>query len=64
MNLLTAVIVAAMIITIGVLATGIWSMAHGGDFDRKHSDQLMMGRVGAQAVTILLLLLAVYLATA
>ena len=64
MNLLTAVIIAAMIITIGVLATGLWSMSHGGEFDRKHADQLMMGRVGAQAVTIALLLLAVYLAAA
>ena len=60
MTLLNTVIVMAMLITVGVLATGIWSMAHGGEFDRKHSDQFMLGRVGAQAVT-LVLLLAVYL---
>lgn len=64
MNFLTVVIVLAMIITIGVMVVGIWSMSHGGEFDRKHSDQLMMARVGAQAVTLLLLFLAVYLANA
>ena len=62
MTFLTVVIILAMLITIGVLATGIWSMAHGGEFDRKHSDQLMAARVGAQAVTLLLLFLAVFLA--
>lgn len=63
MDFLSVLIIVAMMLTIGVLATGIWSMAHGGEFDRKHSDQLMMARVGAQAVTVLLLLLAVFLAS-
>lgn len=63
MEFLHVVIILAMMITIGVLATGIWSMAHGGEFDREHSDQFMMARVGAQAVTVLLLLLAVFLAS-
>ena len=62
MTLLNVVIVLAMLITIGVLVTGIWSMQHGGDFDAKHSDQLMAARVGAQAVTLVLLFLAMYLA--
>jgi len=62
MNFLTVVIILAMMLTIGVLVTGIWSMAHGGEFDRKHSTQLMVGRVGMQAITFLLLLLAIYLA--
>lgn len=64
MMLLNAVIVLAMIITIAVLVTGIWSMAHGGEFDRKHSDQLMMARVGAQGITLLLLFVAMFLANA
>ena len=64
MNILTIVIVLALLITIGVLATGLWSMAHGGEFDRKHSDQFMLARVGAQGVTLLLLVLAAYLANA
>jgi hypothetical protein len=37
-------------------------MAQGGEFDRKHSTQLMFARVGMQGVTVLLLFLAVYLA--
>ncbi len=62
MNLLSILIVFALLLTIAVLGTGIWSMAHGGEFDRKHSTQLMFARVGMQGVTFLLLLLAIYLA--
>ena len=62
MTLLNVVIVAALLITIGLMGTGLWSMAHGGEFDRKYSTQLMAGRVGMQAVTLLLLLFAIYLA--
>ena len=63
MNILTMVIVLALLITIGLMGTGIWSMAHGGEFDRKHATQLMFARVGMQAVTVLLLLFSVYLAS-
>ena len=63
MNILTMVIMLALLITIGLMGTGIWSMAHGGEFDRKHSTQLMFARVGMQAVTVLLLLFSVYLAS-
>lgn len=62
MNILTMVIMIALVATIGVMGTGIWSMAHGGEFDRKHSTQLMFARVGMQGLTVLLLLFAVYLA--
>jgi len=62
MNILNVVIVAALLITVVVMGTGIWSMAHGGEFDRKHSTQLMFARVGMQGITFLLLLLAIYLA--
>lgn len=61
MNILTMVIILALLMTIGLMGTGIWSMAHGGDFDRKHSTQLMFARVGMQAVTVLLLLFSIYL---
>lgn len=62
MNILSVVIVAAMFLTIAVLGAGIWSMAHGGEFDEKHSSQLMFARVGMQAITLILLFLAIYLA--
>jgi hypothetical protein len=63
MNILTGVIVAALLMTIGLIGTGLWSMAHGGEFDRNHSTQLMMARVGMQAVTLLLLVVAFFLAS-
>ena len=62
MNILNLVIIAALLITVAVIGTGIWSMAHGGEFDEKHSTQLMVARVGMQGVTVLLLLLAFFLA--
>jgi len=62
MNVLTVVIIAALLMTIGLVGTGVWSMAHGGEFDKKHSTQLMFARVGMQALAVLLLLFAVYLA--
>jgi hypothetical protein len=62
MDILNVVIVAALLMTVGLIGTGIWSMAHGGDFDQKHSTQLMIARVGMQGVTLLLLLLAMFLA--
>ena len=46
-----------------VVFTGILSMVHGGEFDRKHSTELMYARVGMQGVTLLLLLLAIFLAS-
>jgi hypothetical protein len=63
MNTLTVLIIIALLMTIGLMGTGIWSMAHGGEFDRKHSTQLMVARVGMQGVTVLLLLLAVFIAS-
>ncbi len=63
MTILTWVIVGALLMTVGLIGTGIWSMAHGGQFDDKHSTQLMFARVAMQGITILLLLFAVYLAS-
>ncbi len=63
MTILTWVIVGALLATIGLIGTGIWSMAHGGQFDEKHSTQLMFARVAMQGITFLLLLFAIYLAS-
>lgn len=62
MSGLTIVIVIALALTLVTLVTGIGSMAQGGEFDEKHSTQLMFARVGMQGITLLLLLLALYLA--
>lgn len=63
MNILNMVIVVALLMTVAVIGTGIWSMAHGGEFDEKHSSQLMIARVGMQGITVLLLLFAVFLSS-
>ena len=62
MNVLSVVIIIALLLTIVVLVTGLWSMAHGGEFDRRHSTQLMFARIGMQAITLALLFVAMYLA--
>ncbi len=63
MELLTLLIILALIATIASLVTGIWSMGHGGEFDQKHSNQLMRARVGFQGVALVLMLAALYFAT-
>jgi hypothetical protein len=63
MDFLNVIIVAALLMTVGLMGTGIWSMAHGGEFDREHSTQLMLARVAVQGITVVLLLLAVFLAS-
>jgi hypothetical protein len=61
MDVLNVAIVGALLMTVGLIGTGIWSMAHGGEFDRKHSTQFMFARVAMQGLTVVLLLLAIYL---
>ena len=60
MNILTVVIMAALLMTIGLIAVGIWAMTQGGEFDQKHSTQLMVARVGMQGVTFLLLIVSYF----
>lgn len=62
MNLLTVIIIVAMLLTVVALVMGIGSMARGGEYDEKHETQFMFARVGLQAVTLVLLLFAIYLA--
>ena len=62
MDVLTLVIVASLILTAVILVIGVGSMAQGGEFDERHSEQLMFARVGMQAITLLLLFVALYLA--
>jgi hypothetical protein len=64
MDPLNSVILLALLATVAALGVGLASMAHGGVFDERHSTQLMFVRVGAQAVTFVLLLVAIYLASA
>ena len=64
MSLLTITVIFALIATIGTLAWGLGSMAVGGAYDEKHSEQLMFTRIGIQAVAFAVLLIAVFFTVA
>lgn len=63
MTIMTALVIFLLLATIAALVTGIVSMAHGGDFDQRHSHQIMFARVGLQGITLVALLIALWLAT-
>lgn len=56
------VFVAALAV-MAALASGLYSMAHDGEVAHQTSAQWMMWRVVLQAVAVLLIFFAVYLAT-
>ena len=58
MNTLTILIVLSLVATIIALGWGVTSMAHGGDFDKKHSVQFMEARVVFQGLAVVLMVLA------
>jgi hypoxia induced protein len=58
MNMMTALILAAMFATIGSLVAGITSMATDGEVGHLRSEQWMGWRVGFQALALLLIVLA------
>jgi len=61
MNFLLVVIILAMLATGMTLLIGVMSMAGGGATDRVISTPLMWARVGLQAFTVMLLLVAALL---
>ncbi len=63
MDALVLLIILALIATIVSLVTGVVSMGRGGEFDQKHSNQLMWSRVGFQGLALILLVAALYFAT-
>jgi len=46
--------IIAMLATLGVLFFGIFTMARGGDFNRKHSNRIMRARIVMQGLALLL----------
>ena len=56
---LFALMVLAMIAVLGVLAVGLFSMANGGEFNRKYGNKLMRARVMLQGLALLLFAVAV-----
>jgi len=61
MELITLLISVGLFTTVVALAVGLVSMAYGGKYDELHSTQLMFARVGSQAVTLILLVVALFL---
>jgi hypothetical protein len=61
MQILTVIIVIGLLATTGALLMGVVSMARGGEFDRRHSTELMFARVGLQALTLICLLIALFI---
>jgi hypothetical protein len=58
MSVLTVLIVVALFATVAALTSGIVSMAHGGEYDVRHSTKMMLARVGLQGLTFVLLIVA------
>ncbi|HSD34286.1 MAG TPA: twin transmembrane helix small protein [Alphaproteobacteria bacterium] len=53
-SLFPIVIVAAMIAAVGALLLGVFSMAKGGEFNKKYGNTLMRARVVLQGLAIVL----------
>jgi Hypoxia induced protein conserved region len=56
-TILNGLLGIALAATIAVLLTGVYSMARGGEFNRKYGNVLMRWRVGLQGCALLLLVL-------
>ena len=50
-------------LVIGILFLGLFSMARGGEFNRKYGNLFMRFRVAAQAVAVVLVLILIFLMT-
>ena len=61
MDLLTIVVILALIATVVTLLMGLISMGSGESMDREFGTPLMWIRVGLQAFAVILLLIAVWL---
>ena len=59
MNLLTLLVILSLVGVVAALIWGVGSMAHGGSYDREHSEQIMFTRIGVQAVAFILIVIAV-----
>lgn len=54
-NLLSFLLVAALAAVLGVLVTGVFAFARGGELNRRHATFLMNLRVAVQALAVLIL---------
>lgn len=61
MDLMTVVIVLALLATVVALLFGLTALGQGGRFDKDFGTGFMWARVGLQAAAVLLLVLALFL---
>ncbi len=59
-NFLFVLLVIAMIGTLGVLFFGLFSMARGGEFNKRNANKLMRLRVLMQFVAVVLFVLLIF----
>jgi hypothetical protein len=57
MDVLTTLLLIAMLATLGALIVGLAGFFRGGEFNRKYGNKLMQARVALQAVAVVLLLM-------
>ncbi len=55
MDILTVLLVVAMLATLAVLVVGLAGFFRGGEFNRKYGNRLMRARVALQALALVLL---------
>ena len=55
------IIAIPALVVLGILMVGVGGFARGGEFNRKHANRIMRYRIAAQAVAVVIILLAVYL---
>lgn len=55
------IIFAVLFLVIASLVSGVISMGHGGEYDRKHATQFMFCRVGLQALVVMLVMQLAYM---
>jgi hypothetical protein len=63
MSVLSFLILLSMLLTAGVLFVGVVGFSRGGAFNQKYGNLLMRTRVGFQALTLILLLIAFFLSS-
>ncbi len=56
-----ALLIIVLVLVVGILFLGLFSMARGGEFNRKYGNIFMRLRVGAQLVAVALVLVLAFL---
>jgi len=56
-----ALLIVVLILVVGILFLGLFSMARGGEFNRKYGNVFMRLRVAAQLAAVILVLILVFL---